>query len=172
MPMYFSEQWGWYVHPPKTGGVSFRHWLNLNFGGGKEIGKFHDIPQDTKGFPVITTVRNPVDWIDSVYRYRVWQDWVEKDEGIGWNAIIALTQWGKGLTWDEFAEEVYRRDVDIPYVVFNLFTMNAKVYKIEDVGALHRNSNPTKSVMTLEQREMLGETFIWSMEKYKYTRIV
>jgi hypothetical protein len=166
---YFNPRWGYYAHLPKSGGIAFRKHLASKYGAGMEIGKFHDIPFDTQGQPILTTVRNPVDWMASVYSYRRFQHWVEKEDGLGWEVIVNLTQHLAGLSWERFVDAVCERGIDIPYVAFSVFCSRADyTYQVEFVDMLHVNKTPNRISVQPDQRERLEKVFIRSMKEFGY----
>jgi hypothetical protein len=166
---FYSPAWGYYAHCPKSGGIAFRKHLVRTHGPGMEVGNFHDIPFDTEGYPILTTIRHPVDWMASVYFYRRFQEWVEKKDGFGWVQIVNLTQHMKHLNWHDFVVAVCDRGIDIPYVTFSTFVSRADyVYKIEELDIAHANPTPNKGKMTDWEREKLTECFGASIEAFGY----
>lgn len=112
--MAYRGSWGVYVHIPKTGGTFIRRVLGDIGAWESPRVKTHDLPEDWDG-EVWTCVREPAEWLASVWAHRQRQAWRKYKNGIPWNYLCNLLadRVATGY-WDRFVKRVVG---DLPGIV-------------------------------------------------------
>jgi len=177
--MAYVGDWGTFIHIPKCGGFGFRQFLTDQMGKGVEVGPYHGLPETIdRGF---TMVRNPVDWLRSIWAYRNNNDWLYKSNSRQyWSVIMGLTQYAEGMPWDVFVEWL---DRDIVSTIYGMYQHpSVKIYKMEDAHQLLfdleidtelpvTHVTPFKPKVTRAQRDRLERVCWRSMVDYGYAKL-
>lgn len=131
MPYY--GEWGCFIHIPKTGGTFVRQVLNGIANPMRAPGKTHDLPKDWANHaPYWTSVRDPADWLASVWAHRERQAWRKYPHNVPWAFMTNILADRFKYRWPKFVERVTSPPFEgLVGWFFNVYTLpNVQTYRL------------------------------------------
>lgn len=132
MPVINDDIWGTYIHIPKTGGSFITQCLlkigprNSHRGQGT-----HDLPVYYRHHEVWTCVREPAEWLASVWAHRERQAWRRYGRATPWELLCdILADYADGR-WNRFVKTITTERPGLVTWFFNIYTPpGVKFYKL------------------------------------------
>lgn len=111
--MAWKGPWGCYIHIPKTSGMWTKRVLN-QLGQGNRDGQTHQLPKAWIHPRYFTIVREPADWLRSVFCNRRQSRWQEHPEPSFWAEFCKMVIPYRSKDFEEFVELI---SINLPGIV-------------------------------------------------------
>lgn len=111
-----------FIHMPKTSGTWVKRVLSEIEHGQRDGSLTHDLPHRWNYEMVFTVVREPAEWLASVWAHRIRENWQDYPQRIPWQYFLQVTDPYKENKFDKWIEKI---TVNLPGVVgwfYNFYT--------------------------------------------------
>lgn len=119
--MAYYGPWGTFIHIPKTGGLWVKAMLKqLNPGGSTTFS--HDLPDKWHITPIFTILREPAEWLASVWAHRMREKFLPYPVRVPWQYFCQLTD---QYTSKDFNVWLERITTNVPGLVTWFFDIHS-----------------------------------------------
>lgn len=95
-----------FIHIPKTSGTWVKRVLGEIEHGNRDGSLTHDLPCRWDYDLIFTVVREPAEWLASVWGQRMREKWAHYQERIPWQYLCQYTDIYRGLMWENWISRV------------------------------------------------------------------
>jgi hypothetical protein len=111
--MAYVGKWGCFIHIPKTSGIWVKTVIKTDEDPGKHDGMTHGLPTKWSYDPIWAVVRDPVDYLASVWAHLWRNGWDTYPRSVPWQTFVELIKDYQTEDFDEFVQNVttHRRGI-------------------------------------------------------------
>lgn len=165
-----------FIHIPKTSGG----WVTRNFSGVTRDGSAHGFPTRWDYSLIFTVVREPADWLRSVWANRIQERWQQYPREVPWQAFCNIANQYQTSDFNQFARNIVTGYPGIVGWLFGVYSPpGVKVVRygeelhqfLRDLGCTPDTIKP-HNVSSTHDFEMLPDTrhMIYEAEWFTYLK--
>ena len=180
--MAYIGKWGCFIHIPKTSGVWVKTVLKSDDDIGKYDGLTHGMPTRWDYDRIFTCVRDPADYLASVWAHLWRNGWETYPRSVPWQSFVELIAPYKTEDFDEFIQNVtaHRRgvvtwffNVHTPPPVIAVRTGEDTYEYLESIGysprdVIPRNTGHNVPALTETHHRLIRESEKEAYAKWKF----